>query len=45
MARLAFELWTTGKLTTGRLREVLRVNLAHQQLVELATLYLGTIAA
>jgi Zn-dependent peptidase ImmA (M78 family) len=45
VARLAFELWTTGKLTTGRLREVLRVNLAHQQLVELATLYLGTIAA
>ena len=45
VARLAFELWTTGKLTTSRLREVLRVSLAHQQLTELAALYLDTIAA
>lgn len=45
VARLAFDLWTNGRLTTSRLREALRVCLAHQQLSELAALYLGTIAA
>lgn len=44
VARLAFELWTSNKLTTSRLREVLRVSLAHQQLMELAALYLDPIA-
>lgn len=45
VAKLAFELWTKGLITTSRLREVLRVGLPHQQLVELAPLYLDTIAA
>jgi Zn-dependent peptidase ImmA (M78 family)/transcriptional regulator with XRE-family HTH domain len=43
VAKLAFELWVTEKITTSRLREVLRAYLSHDQLTELAELYLGTL--
>lgn len=43
VARLAFELWVTGKITTSRLRHALRVSLSHEHLRELASLYLETI--
>lgn len=45
VARLAFELWASGRITTSRLRQVLRVGLPPEQLTELAPLYLDTIAA
>ena len=45
VAKLAFELWTTNRITTSRLREVLRVALPHHQLMELAALYLDSIPA
>jgi len=45
LAKLAFELWTTNRITASRLREVLRVSLLHHQLMELAALYLDSIPA
>lgn len=44
IARLAFDLWVKSKITTSRLREALRAYLSHDQLSELAELYLGTLA-
>jgi Zn-dependent peptidase ImmA (M78 family) len=45
LAKLAFELWINHEITTSRLCEVLRVGLPHEQLMELARLYLDTIPA
>lgn len=45
VARLAFELWVKEAITTGRLREALRAHLTHDQLRELAELYVGTLVA
>jgi Zn-dependent peptidase ImmA (M78 family) len=44
VAKLAFELWAKGAITTSRLREVLRAGLPHDQLTELAPLYLETLS-
>jgi Zn-dependent peptidase ImmA (M78 family)/transcriptional regulator with XRE-family HTH domain len=43
VAKLAFELWVKEEITTSRLRHALRVHLSHDQLSELAELYLGTL--
>jgi Zn-dependent peptidase ImmA (M78 family) len=45
VAKLAFELWTAGHITTSRIREALRVALPHHQLMELAALYLDSVPA
>jgi Zn-dependent peptidase ImmA (M78 family)/transcriptional regulator with XRE-family HTH domain len=45
VAKLAFELWVAGEITTSRLREALKVYVPHDQLRELAELYLGARAA
>jgi len=45
IAKLAFELWVNGRITTSRLRNALRAYLPHDQLSELAQLYLGTLVA
>jgi Zn-dependent peptidase ImmA (M78 family) len=43
VARLAFELWIREEITTSRLREAVRVSVPHEQLRELAALYLGSL--
>ena len=45
IAALALELWINEEITTSRLRHALRVSLSHEELLELARLYLDTVPA
>jgi Zn-dependent peptidase ImmA (M78 family)/transcriptional regulator with XRE-family HTH domain len=45
IARLAFRLWRSGRITTSKLREALNAGIDHQRLKELAELYGESLAA